>query len=92
MKLYDKAAWHIDAGEDKNDVLKRYQILLGYLAENKLLTAEGEELAELGADYSAVIHSRMLTDEGNKLIKDNIDNIITCELCDLSELLDKISH
>lgn len=90
MKVYDKAAWHIDAGEDKNDVLKRYQILLDYLSSNNLLTAEGKELAELGADYSAVLHSRMLTDKGNELIDANIDNIISCELCDLEEYLEKI--
>lgn len=92
MIVYDKAAWHIDAGEDKNEVLKRYQILLDYLSKNKLLTAEGEELAELGADYSAVIHSKMLNNEGNKLIEANIDSIITCELCDLGELLDELKQ
>lgn len=90
MKAYDKAAWHIDAGESKSDVLKRYAILFDYLSKNQLLSEEGKELVGLGADSSAVIHSGMMNDKGNNIISANIDRIISCDLCDLEEFLNTL--
>ena len=63
--VYDKAAWHIDAGENKSNVLEHFKFIMTWCHKNNLLSAEGEEILELGVDDSISIHSRMLTGRGN---------------------------
>ena len=40
MKSYDKAAWHIDGGEDAAEVILRFKRLFEFLSEKKMLTED----------------------------------------------------
>ena len=31
MKIYDKAAWHIDADENPNEVVEKFKIIFSFL-------------------------------------------------------------
>ena len=46
MKVYDKAAWHIDGNENPKEVVARFNEIFKFLAENKLLSPDGEEIYE----------------------------------------------
>jgi hypothetical protein len=76
MKVYDKAAWHIDAGEDSNAVIEKFKIIFSFLKMKNMLNADGLEILDLGIDSSISLHERLLTYEGNIFIKEYYDDII----------------
>ena len=47
-KVYDKASWHIDAGEPTSSVLSHFKFIINWCNQNNLLTDEGEEILEFG--------------------------------------------
>ena len=87
MKVYDKAAWHIDNGENKDDVLKRFSIVFKYLAEKNMLTSEGREILDLGIDSSVSLHERMVNSEGQKLLDSKYDTLLGLSIAELQKQL-----
>lgn len=77
--VYDKAAWHLDAGENQSDVLNHFNFIMNWCYENNLLTDEGEEILEFGADDSISIHSRMLNERGNLFMAKFYDSFISAQ-------------
>jgi len=73
LKIYDKAQWHIDGGEDKISVVDKLKIILHFLLDKGLLSSEGKEIVNLGVDSSISIHERMLTQEGKKFMDEYYD-------------------
>ena len=65
VKVYDKASWHIDAGEPVNNVLTHFKFIMNWCNKNNLLSDEGKEVLEFGIDKSISIHSRLLNERGN---------------------------
>ena len=63
--VYDKASWHIDAGEPADRVLAHFKFIMNWCNQNNLLSDEGEEILEFGIDDSISIHSRLLNERGN---------------------------
>lgn len=47
LKIYDKAQWHIDGGEDKISVVDKLKIILHFLLDKGLLSSEGKEIVNL---------------------------------------------
>ena len=45
--VYDKAAWHIDAGEPIGKVLEHFKFIMNWCNQNRLLSDEGEEFLRL---------------------------------------------
>ena len=76
MKSYDKAAWHIDGGEDAAEVILRFKSLFEFLSEKKLLTEDGIETFEYGMDSSVSLNSTMVTAEGEAFLDSYYDEII----------------
>ena len=76
MNVYDKAAWHIDAGENANTVVEKFKIIFSFLKEQNMLSGEGLEIFDLGIDSSISLHERLLTSEGNVFIEKNYNDII----------------
>lgn len=91
MKVYDKASWHIDNGEDKVDVLSRFSLLFDFLEKKNMLTSEGKELLELGIDSSISLHERLVTDEGKKFLEANIDELLKMSISDVKARLQEKS-
>ncbi|WP_454944159.1 hypothetical protein [Fusobacterium hwasookii] len=76
LKIYDKAKWHIDAGEDSGVVIDKLKAVLEFLDKEGMLTSEGKEILDLGVDSSVSIHERMLTDKGRNFMESNYDKIM----------------
>lgn len=87
MKIYDKACWHIDAGENKQDVIERLEKIFYFLKENSLLNNEGLEIVEIGIDSSASLHERLLTPEGKDFLDKFYEQISFSDNKQMNDLL-----
>ena len=76
LKIYDKAQWHIDAGENAEVVVNRLRAVFEFLNKNGMLALEGKEIIDLGIDSSVSIHERMLTEEGKRVMDAIYDKVI----------------
>lgn len=76
LKIYDKAQWHIDAGENAETVVNKLKAVFEFLDKKGMLTSEGKEIIDLGVDSSASIHERMLTEDGKQFMDDIYDKVI----------------
>lgn len=85
-KVYDKASWHIDAGEPTSSVLSHFKFIINWCNQNNLLTDEGEEILELGIDDSISIHSRLLNERGNMFMTKYYDMFISAQTEQSSEM------
>lgn len=91
--VYDKASWHIDAGEPKSSVIEHFKFIMSWCKKNDLLSAEGEEILEFGVDDSISIHSRLLNERGNLFMAKFYDMFISAQNDDsvkMDELLKTI--
>jgi len=88
VKIYDKASWHIDAGEPPALVLEKFGVVMSFLHENNLLTADGEEIFELGIEDSISLHEGMLTSQGKALLDSTYDSIINLPCNEIRVALD----
>lgn len=89
LKIYDKAQWHIDAGEDEDIVVAKLQVVFSFLDSKNFLGMEGKEIIDLGVDSSVSIHERMLTEEGNKFMEACYDKVIDKAPEEMAEALDQ---
>lgn len=89
IKIYDKAQWHIDAGADRDVVVKKMEVLFDFMNSKGLLKEEGKEIIDIGIDESISIHERMLTEEGNKFMESKYDTVINTNVEEFSEALEK---
>ena len=85
-KVYDKASWHIDAGEPTSSVLSHFKFIIDWCNQNNLLTDEGEEILEFGIDESISIHSRLLNERGNMFMTKYYDMFISAQIEQTSEM------
>lgn len=89
IKVYDKAQWHIDAGENADSVIDRLTALFRFLDEKSLLTGEGKEILDLGIDSSVSIHERMVTEKGKMFMEECYDNVIDKRADEMIEALER---
>lgn len=87
FKVYDKVTYHIDNGENVDDVLGRFQIIFDYLKLHKMLNGEGLEMYNLGKDESWVFHNRMLNNSGNKFMNKNCDKLLSLDIDEIKRFL-----
>ncbi|MDY4079976.1 MAG: hypothetical protein SOY42_14545 [Clostridium sp.] len=87
MKIFDKAQWHIDAGEDANEVVSKIRKVFEFLDEKGMLTNEGKEMIDFGIDSSISLNERMVTEKGYKFLEKNYDNIIGLKADELTSKL-----
>ena len=87
MKVYDKAAWHIDAGENRDEVIKRFSIIFSYLLKNDMLSSEGKEIMDIGVDSSVSLHERMVNESGKNFLDSRCNELLECKLEDLQKKL-----
>ena len=70
--VYDKVSWHYPEGKNcpSLEAAKVYFLaVMKWIKENGLLSAEGEEVLELGIDPDFSITSSMLNKKGNDVLK-----------------------
>jgi hypothetical protein len=76
MRIFDKAQWHIDAGEPAAETVERFNAVFQFLAGQGVLTPEGEEIMQLGIDSSASLHERLVNAKGAKFLDTNYDELL----------------
>lgn len=91
ITVYDKAAWHIDAGEQKEQVLAHFKFIMEWSLKNKLLASEGLEIVEFGVDDSIALHSRMFNERGNLFMKKFYDSFINVVEDNGNRMLEKLN-
>jgi hypothetical protein len=90
IKVYDKASWHIDNGENKNEVLKKMKIIFDFLNKNSLLNSDGKELFNLGINEDSSLHDGLVTNEGKEFLDKNIDKIISKSSKEIEKTLENL--
>ena len=80
MKIYDKAVWHIDAGEDKDEVVARLLCVFKYLEKHEMLTDEGAEILEIGIDASISLNEYLVNRAGQEFLEKNYDSLMQLSL------------
>lgn len=90
MKIFDKAQWHIDAGEDTNEVVSKIRKVFEFLDEKGMLSNEGKEMIDFGIDSSISLNERMLTEKGYDFLEKYYDNIIGLKVDELTSKLESI--
>ena len=88
MKSYDKAAWHIDGGENSVDVVKRFKEIFQFLSEKKLLTEDGLETLNYCMDSSVSLNSSMVNPNGAAFLDSYYDTILDKNLRELRKNLE----
>lgn len=96
MKIFDKAQWHIDAGEDENQVINRMKVVFKFLDEKGMLTDDGKEIFEIGIDSSASLNEEMVTKKGYAFLDNYYDKVIGLKFeqitLELERLYDKFKY
>lgn len=89
MKIYDKAKWHIEGGENKEEVLRKLTHIFQFLNKKKWLSSEGEEIYELGIDTNTSLHERMVNEDGKKFLDEQYDTLLNCSSEEIAMQLEK---
>ena len=90
MKTYDKAAWHIDGGENPTDVIHKFEHIYEFLNRHDMLTEDGKEILDAGIDDSAALTSNDLTPAGRYFVEDYYDSLINLTVEELQKKLNSI--
>ena len=64
MTIIDKAAWQIDGGVPKEQVVKHFNAVFMWLDKHEMLTVDGKEELEIGIDEETSLNERHVTAEG----------------------------
>lgn len=89
LKIYDKAQWHIDAGEDTETVVSKFKAVFAFLDSKGLLESEGKEMVEFGIDSSISLHERMVMDAGKKFMEACYNKVIDKSAEEIAEALEE---
>ncbi len=90
MKIYDKAKWHIEGGEDSTEVINKFKVVFSFLKSENFLTDEGLEVFDLGIDTSISLHERLLNVQGNNFLSNNYDKVINFNSDKIGDELKKL--
>lgn len=89
MKIYDKAQWHIDAGEDSREVIEKFKKVFSFLASHNMLSDDGLEIFEFGMDSSVSLNEKMVSEEGKQFLEECYDEVINCNAQNIGEELER---
>ena len=89
MKIYDKAQWHIDAGEDPQEVIGKFREVFSFLASHNMLSDDGLEIFEFGIDSSVSLNEKMVSEEGNHFLEKYYNEVINCSAQSIGDELEK---
>ena len=90
MKVFDKAQWHIDAGEAIEEVVAKFRVVFEFLDSRNMLSTEGRELLEFGIDSSVSLNERMVNKEGFIFLCEHYNNVINYKAEKIRVALNKI--
>lgn len=76
MKIFDKAQWHIDNGENTVKVVEKFKKVFLFLNDHNMLSDDGLEIYELGIDSSVSLNEKMVTPNGQDFLDKYYDEVI----------------
>lgn len=68
MIIYDKASWQLDGGISPKNVVDHFTFVFLWLEKNHLLSADGEEIENMGIDISVSLTDNLVTNEGKQFL------------------------
>ena len=89
LKIYDKAQWHIDAGESVELCVNRIKIVFEFLNKKGMLTSDGIEMLDIGIDSSVSLNERMVSEQGKIFLEQFYDDILQLSLEDVKSGLEE---
>ena len=89
MKVFDKAQWHIDNGENVVEVVSKFREVFSFLNTHQMLSIDGQEIYDLGIDSSASLNEKMVTQEGYDFLDKYYDEVINCDAKTISSELER---
>ena len=92
MKIFDKAQWHIDGGENPSSVTNKFLVIFDLLNEEGLLSDDGMEILELGIDSSVSLNEKMVTGIGFEFLEKYYDEVINYGYDEIAHELRKCYH
>lgn len=90
MKIFDKAQWHIDAGENSLEVVDKFKLVFLFLEKQDLLAEDGKEMLEIGIDSSISLNEQMVTERGCDFLENCYDDVIELHGDELVKKLDEL--
>ena len=91
MKVFDKAQWHIDAGENSTEVVTKFKKVFEFLNSRNMLSVEGKEILYFGIDSSVSLNERMVTKSGLIFLYEYYDKVINCNSENIKSELEKFA-
>ena len=88
-KVFDKAQWHIDAGENLDEVIRKFKDVLNFLNDQALLSVDGKEILEIGVDSSVSLNENMVTEKGAEFLGKHYDSVINLNADSIKQGLTK---
>lgn len=92
MQVYDKAAWHIDGGENPSEVVKRFADVFEFLKENGMLNDDGIEVLEFAMDSSVSLNSSLVNTKGQNFLEVCYDEVLKLDPDDMKDTLADAYH
>ncbi len=89
MRVFDKAQWHIDAGENAAEVIAKFQNVFSFLDNHNMLSDDGCEILEFGIDSSISLNEQMLSKSGYDYLDKFYDKVINCKSENIMDELEK---
>lgn len=87
--IYDKAQWHIDAGENEETIISKFKAVFEFLNNKDLLSEEGKEILNVGIDSSISLNERMVSEIGKSFLDNCYDNVINNRADNIINSLEK---
>lgn len=91
MKIFDKASWHIDAGENKEMVIDRLSAVMDYLNRHNMLSEDGIEIFQIGVDSSFSLHEKMVNEKGLAFLSEHYDSMLQMGFDELKSFLQNLA-
>ena len=90
MKVYDKAGWHIDGGEEQTEVIARFNAIFEFLRDKKMLNEEGLESLEYCMDSSISLNSGMINKDGKTFLDRYYDEVDSYQPKEIRKKLEEL--
>ena len=76
MQVYDKAAWQIDNGINKDVVINHFTLVFEWLQAHNMLSKNGKDILDIGIDDDTSLNEQLVTTEGAKFLSAYYDRLI----------------
>lgn len=99
IQVFDKVKWHYPDGKNCPDLahaMRHFKELAGWLQNNSLLSAYGQEVIAEGIDSEFSLTSEMLTETGNRVLgaryQEWLNTLDYAESCDFRLLTTELQN